>query len=204
MKEDSMNALLRERIPQLLKDTGHSQLELAEACGVSKTTVNDWARGRSCPRPEKMRRIAAFFNIKASDLISKSIDVDLRPVKFLPLVQPDGSLISSDCTGSYGALASGIDADMIWLCPDEQMSLAGINKGDICLIKRSSAVRIGHPALIVVNGHTELRFLELFDMGLYVHTACPCTQGTLIPGDWQNRIQILGYIRAFRRDWKRF
>ena len=132
MKEDSMNALLRERIPQLLKDTGHSQLELAEACGVSKTTVNDWARGRACPRPEKMRKIAAFFNIKASDLISRSIDVDLRPVKFLPLVQPDGSLISSDCTGSYGALASGIDADMIWLCPDEQMSLAGINKGDIC------------------------------------------------------------------------
>ena len=204
MKEDSMNALLRERIPQLLKDTGHSQLELAEACGVSKTTVNDWARGRSCPRPEKMRRIAAFFNIKASDLISKSIDVDLRPVKFLPLVQPDGSLISSDCTGSYGALASGIDADMIWLCPDEQMSLAGINKGDICLIKRSSAVRIGHPALIVVNGHTELRFLELFDMGLYVHTACPSTQGLLILGDWQKKISILGYIRALRRDWKRW
>lgn len=204
MKEDSMNALLRERIPQLLKDTGHSQLELAEACGVSKTTVNDWARGRSCPRPEKMRRIAAFFNIKASDLISKSIDVDLRPVKFLPLVQPDGSLISSDCTGSYGALASGIDADMIWLCPDEQMSLAGINKGDICLIKRSSAVRIGHPALIVVNGHTELRFLELFDMGLYVHTACPSTQGSLILGDWQKKIRILGYIRALRRDWKRW
>lgn len=204
MKEDSMNALLRERIPQLLKDTGHSQLELAEACGVSKTTVNDWARGRACPRPEKMRKIAAFFNIKASDLISRSIDVDLRPVKFLPLVQPDGSLISSDCTGSYGALASGIDADMIWLCPDEQMSLAGINKGDICLIKRSSAVRIGHPALIVVNGHTELRFLELFDMGLYVHTACPSTQGTLVPGDWQKKIRILGYIRALRRDWKRW
>lgn len=204
MKEDSMNALLRERIPQLLKDTGHTQLELAEACGVSKTTVNDWARGRACPRPEKMRRIAAFFNIKASDLISKSIDVDLRPVKFLPLVQPDGSLISSDCTGSYGALASGIDADMIWLCPDDQMSLAGINKGDICLIKRSSAVRIGHPALIVVNGHTELRFLELFDMGLYVHTACPSTQGSLILGDWQKKIRILGYIRALRRDWKRW
>ncbi len=204
MKEDSMNALLRERIPQLLKDTGHSQLELAEACGVSKTTVNDWARGRACPRPEKMRKIAAFFNIKASDLISRSIDVDLRPVKFLPLVQPDGSLISSDCTGSYGALASGIDADMIWLCPDEQMSLAGINKGDICLIKRSNAVRIGHPALIVVNGHTELRFLELFDMGLYVHTACPSTQGSLILGDWQKKISILGYIRALRRDWKRW
>lgn len=203
MKEDSMNALLRERIPQLLKDTGHSQLELAEACGVSKTTVNDWARGRSLPRPEKMRKIAAFFNIRASDLVSRSIDVDLRPVKFLPLVQPDGSLVSSDFTGSYGALASGIDADMIWLCPDDQMYMAGINKGDVCLIKRSSAVRVGHPALIVVNGHTELRFLELFDMGLYVHTACPSTQGSLFRGDWQKEIRILGYIKALRRDWKR-
>ena len=203
MKEDSMNALLRERIPQLLKDTGHSQLELAKACGVSKTTVNDWARGRSCPRPEKMRKMAAFFNIKASELVSRSIDVDLRPVKFLPLVQPDGSLISSDVAGSYGALASGIDADMIWLCPDDLMRPAGINKGDVCLIKRSSALRVGHPALIVVNGHTELRFLELFDMGLYVHTACPCTQGTLFPDDWQKKIRVLGYIRALRRDWKR-
>ena len=197
-----MNKVLAERLPALFKETGTTRSELADYCGVSVNTVSCWVRGLKVPRPDKMLKIAEFFNVKATDLLSKSLNPVLRPVRFLPLMQADGSIVDSDVTASYGSLAAGIDADFVWLAPDETMSVAGIKKGDVCLIKSSAAVRAAHPALIVLDGHTVLRFLEPYDSGLYVHPACPCAQGVLIPGDWHARVRIVGYLRALRREWR--
>lgn len=197
-----MRDILSERLPALFKETGTTRSELAEYCGVSKNTVSCWVRGLKAPRPEKMVKLAEFFNVKATDLLSKSLDPVLRPVRFLPLIQQDGSMVDSDVTGSYGSLAAGLDADLVWICPDESMSAAGVHKMDVCLIKKSSAVRASHPALILFDGHTVLRFLEPFESGLYVHSACPCTHGVLIPGDWSSRVHIIGYLRAYRHEWR--
>lgn len=198
----NIRTLLAQRLPVLISESNTTRKELAAYCGVSENTVSSWVRGLKAPRPEKVVQIAEFFNVKATDLLSTSLDTNLRPVRFLPLVQPDGSVVTSDVTASYGSLASGIDADLVWICPDDRMSAAGINKGDVCLIKSSGALRAAHPALVVLDGRTVLCFLEPYEQGLYVHSACPCTQGMLIPGDWSSRLRIIGYLRAFRREWR--
>lgn len=197
-----MRKILAERLPALFKETGTTRSELAGYCGVSVNTVSCWVRGLKAPRPEKMTKLAEFFNVKATDLLAGSLDPVLRPVRFLPLIQQDGTIVESEVTASYGSLAAGLDADSVWIAPDETMSSAGIKKGDVCLIKRSAALRSAHPALIVMDGHTVLRFLEPFDSGLYVHPACPCAQGVLFTGDWSSRVRIVGYLRALRREWR--
>ncbi|MBD0857646.1 XRE family transcriptional regulator [Erysipelotrichaceae bacterium 7770_A6] len=200
---ESMRDLLAQRLPELLKKSGASRKELAAFCGVSENTVSAWVRGLKTPRPEKMSRLAEFFNIKATDLISHSLDRELHPVRFLPLISPNGAIVDSTVPGSYGALAEGIDADYVWICPDDSMHSAGICRGDVCLIKGSSAVRAGHPALIVLDGCTMIRFLEQFESAMYIRPAYPCLQGVLLTGDWSSRLRILGYIKALRREWRR-
>lgn len=199
---DSMKVVLAERLPVLLRETGYSQTQLAEYCGVSKTTVTAWVHGTKSPRPDKMRKIAEFFNVKATDLVASSLDSDLRPVRFLPLVQPDGSIVSSDISASYGSLASGIDADYVWICPDDMMRDVGIMRGDVCLIKASSAIRSSHPALIVLDGCTRLAILEMFEDALYIKSSA-YYRGLLLKGDLSLRFRVLGYIKAFRREWRR-
>lgn len=200
---ESMRDLLAQRLPELLKKSGASRKELAVFCGVSENTVSAWVRGLKTPRPEKMARLAEFFNIRATDLISHSLDRELRPVRFLPLISPNGSIVESTVPGSYGALAEGIDADYVWICPDDSMHSAGVCRGDVCLIKGSSAVRAAHPALIVLDGCTMLRFLEQFESAMYIRPAYPSQQGALLTGDWSSRLRILGYIKALRREWRR-
>lgn len=200
---ESMRDLLAQRLPELLKKSGASRKELAAFCGVSENTVSAWVRGLKTPRPEKMSRLAEFFNIKATDLISHSLDRELHPVRFLPLISPNGAIVESTVPGSYGALAEGIDADYVWICPDDSMHSAGICRGDACLIKGSSAVRTGHPALIVLDGCTMIRFLEQFESAMYIRPAYPCLQGVLLTGEWSSRLRILGYIKALRREWRR-
>ena len=194
---ESMRDLLAQRLPELLKKSGASRKELAAFCGVSENTVSAWVRGL------KTSRLAEFFNIKATDLISHSLDRELHPVRFLPLISPNGAIVDSTVPGSYGALAEGIDADYVWICPDDSMHSAGICRGDVCLIKGSSAVRAGHPALIVLDGCTMIRFLEQFESAMYICPAYPCLQGVLLTGDWSSRLRILGYIKALRREWRR-
>ena len=189
---ESMRDLLAQRLPELLKKSGASRKELAAFCGVSENTVSAWVRGLKTPRPEKMSR-----------LISHSLDRELHPVRFLPLISPNGAIVDSTVPGSYGALAEGIDADYVWICPDDSMHSAGICRGDVCLIKGSSAVRAGHPALIVLDGCTMIRFLEQFESAMYIRPAYPCLQGVLLTGDWSSRLRILGYIKALRREWRR-
>lgn len=200
---ESMKELLSHRLPVLLKDSGHSQQELAAYCGVSQNTVSCWVRGTKAPRPEKMVKLAEFFNVRATDLLSRYLDTDLRPVRFLPLVQPDGTVVDSNVADSYGSLAAGIDADCVWVCPDDMMAASGVRRGDVCLIKSSKAMRTGHPALIVLDGTTKLAFLQLFEAGLYVGCGSPAHPGVFIPGDWHDRVQILGYLKALRREWRR-
>ena len=200
---ESMRDLLAQRLPDLLKKSGASRKELAAFCGVSENTVSAWVRGLKTPRPEKMSRLAEFFNIKATDLISHSLDRELHPVRFLPLISPNGAIVDSTVPGSYGALSEGIDADYVWICPDDSMHSAGICRGDVCLIKGSSAVRAGHPALIVLDGCTMIRFLEQFESAMYIRPAYPCLQGVLLTGDWSSRLRILGSIKALRREWRR-
>lgn len=200
---ESMKEVLAWRLPSLLKESGRTQEELAAYCGVSQNTVSCWSRGLKAPRPEKMRKLAEFFNIRATDLLSVYLDTDLRPVRFLPLIQPDGTVVDSSVADSYGSLASGIDADFVWVCPDDQMSGADVRRGDVCLIKASKAIRTGHPALIVLDGVTRLAFLQSFECGLYIGTGCPARQGAFIAGDWKERARILGYLKALRREWKR-
>ena len=199
---DSMKDLLSKRLPALFKETGFTQADLADYCGVSRTTVTSWVKGQKAPRPEKMSMIAQFFNVKASELVSRSIDPDLRPVKFLPLVQTDGSTVSSDVTASYGSLAAGIDADFIWICPDNLMSEGGIRRGDVCLFKASTAIRASHPALIMLDGTTRLAFLEQYESALYVK-AGSSYRGVLLTGDWSSRLRVLGYLKALRREWRK-
>lgn len=200
---ESMRDLLAQRLPELLKKSGASRKELAAFCGVSENTVSAWVRGLKTPRPEKMSKLAEFFNIKATDLIGRSLDRELHPVRFLPLISPNGAIVDSTVPGSYGALSEGIDADYVWICPDDSMHSAGICRGDVCLIKGSSAVRTGHPALIVLDGCTMIRFLEQFESAMYIRPAYPCLQGVLLTGEWSSRLRILGYIKALRREWRR-
>lgn len=58
----------------LLKYLGQSnttQKDVAHSIGVTTGTFNDWVKGRSVPRMDKMQKLANYFDIEVSDLVEE-------------------------------------------------------------------------------------------------------------------------------------
>ena len=57
------------------------QKDLADYVGAKTTTVSGWTRGISYPRADAMEKIAMFFGIKTSQLITEDTQEEPTPIK---------------------------------------------------------------------------------------------------------------------------
>lgn len=57
-----------------IERSGKTQKEIAEIVGVSKSTFNDWVKGKKYPRIDKIEILADFFKILKSDLIEEKTE----------------------------------------------------------------------------------------------------------------------------------
>ena len=53
----------------LLKSTGTTVYRVSKETGIAASTFTDWKNGRSCPKADKLKRIAAFFGISLDELL---------------------------------------------------------------------------------------------------------------------------------------
>ncbi len=57
---------------KLLQSHGISVYQVAKATGISSSTFTDWKNGRSCPKADKLARIADFFSVSLDELMGTS------------------------------------------------------------------------------------------------------------------------------------
>lgn len=69
--------IFRENLNYYLSLQGKLQKDLAEYVGAKTTTVSGWTRGISYPRADAMEKIAMFFGIKTSQLVSENSHSEL-------------------------------------------------------------------------------------------------------------------------------
>lgn len=65
-----------ERLRTALKEAGMTQLQLAEAAGVSTQTVGSWVAGRMEPRPRHIKAIAEIIGVDRGWLLTGSQGLD--------------------------------------------------------------------------------------------------------------------------------
>ena len=64
--------IFKKNLNYYLSTSGKMQKDLAEYVGAKTTTVSGWTRGVSFPRADSMEKIAMFFGIPTSRLVSDS------------------------------------------------------------------------------------------------------------------------------------
>ena len=62
-------SIFYENYVRLCNQVGKSPSGVALEIGLSKTAVNGWKHGRSNPTDATVQRVAAFFNVEASELL---------------------------------------------------------------------------------------------------------------------------------------
>ena len=63
------------RIKEVLKDKGISQIWLAEKMEKSYPTINEYARNKRQPSLEDLYKIAKILNIEVAELLVKNDDI---------------------------------------------------------------------------------------------------------------------------------
>lgn len=66
--------VLSRRLKELRDGLEMSQDELAEACGVDKTSVSHWELGISSPRPARMSAVAVALGVSVDELFDLYIE----------------------------------------------------------------------------------------------------------------------------------
>lgn len=87
MTDNEQKRIFSVNLTNILSERNLTQLEVANAIGVSHQTFNTWFKGKAIPRMDKIQLLADYFHIKMSDLIEKpaafsvtsSPAADLRP-----------------------------------------------------------------------------------------------------------------------------
>lgn len=73
---------LKENIKQLRTDRNLTQMQLAEALGITRSAVTQWESGWSQPRMGMVEQLARFFNVPVSTIIGDELKpaTGARPV----------------------------------------------------------------------------------------------------------------------------
>ena len=69
MTDKERKQVFSKNLMNILNLRKKSQIEVANAIGVSQQTFNTWCRGVALPRMGKVQLLADYFNINMSDLI---------------------------------------------------------------------------------------------------------------------------------------
>lgn len=61
--------ILYEKYEELLKKTGKTSYQVSKDTGIGQNTLSNWKTGRSKPKVEKLKILAAYFGVKLEELI---------------------------------------------------------------------------------------------------------------------------------------
>ena len=76
MSDELQKKIFSNNLTRLLHDRNKTQLEVANAIGVSPQTFNTWVQGIAMPRMGKLQLLADYFYVEKSTLIEPQSEGD--------------------------------------------------------------------------------------------------------------------------------
>ena len=151
---------------KLLKSHNLTVYQVTKATGISPSTFSDWKNGRSCPKADKLARIAAFFSISLDELIGtaegkRSAEAayrNLRAHKMVPVIGVirAGAPIVTDETLLGREFADVNDTEdyfYLEVCGDS-MKNCGIVDGTYVLFHKQQYAENGDIVACLVDGES--------------------------------------------------
>lgn len=73
IEEKETQRIFSDNLKYHLKLNNKTQLDLANAIGVSNTTINNYVKGYNAPRMDKVDKICKYLGVSRSDLMEERI-----------------------------------------------------------------------------------------------------------------------------------
>ena len=204
-------------LKKLREDSHLSQEQLADAIGVSKSTIGMYEQGKRMPNTNTiLKDIASFFGVTIdylvgfqSDAISLSEDdsarLGLRPIlrRRIPML---GKIACGEpimCEEEYETsfeAGANIDADFCVIAQGDSMINARILDGDVVFVRQQEMVENGEIAVVIVNDNevTLKRFFYYPELNQVVlQPENPAYRPMVYMNEELSHIRVLGKAVAF-------
>ena len=79
---------LEEKLTVLRKESGYTQLDLAEKVRVSRQAISKWETGRALPSAEKLKYLSELFGVSVDYLLSDDMTEEPKPKEQEPAPEP--------------------------------------------------------------------------------------------------------------------
>ena len=169
--------MFSEELKKLRKGKNLTQQKLADALGISKSTISMYENGNREPDFETSEAIADFFNVRLDDLLGrKNPFMSVFHQKKMQCIVP-----------VLGKVAAGIPMDAVEYIVDyeeisEEMARKGeyfglqikgdsmepkFSEGDVVIVRKQTTIQSGEIAIVLINGdEATIKKVVLFDGGI--------------------------------------
>ena len=156
-----------EKYRQLRDQMGIKDAVVARETGITRSTFTEWKNGRSTPKPEKLKKIAAFFGVSVSEFFDDNPQRNRIPIlgrvaagKPIEMIQDvTGWEEIDEKTASMG--------DMFALRISGRSMEPRIQDGDIVIVHKQEDAESGEVVIASVNGDdATCKILRKYNSGI--------------------------------------
>ncbi|QPQ29422.1 LexA family protein [Lysinibacillus sp. JNUCC 51] len=162
-KSDKLKIVFSINLKQQLDKRGLNQTDMARDLNLPETTVSNWMKASTYPRPDKIQLMADYFNIRRSELTEEQptnlieIQPNLAKIPILGTIAcGEPILAEQNVEGYMYEFSELLPAGNIFALVAKGDSMEPtIPNGSKVLIREQSEVEYGEIAAVLVNGDTE-------------------------------------------------
>lgn len=201
-----MSDTFQKRLNQVLNDKGMKAIDLANATGISKARISQYMNGIYIPKSKATHLIAKALGVNETWLMCMEEDEtfennysNILPIQKIklpllgeiacgkPIYADEQHEIYIDVDNDYGA-------NFCLKANGESMINAGIDNGDIVLIKEASMVNNGEIAAVIIEDEATLKRVYYYpEKGkLILNPENPLFEPLVYINEELNAIRIIG------------
>ncbi|MBC6972580.1 helix-turn-helix domain-containing protein [Bacillus sp. Xin] len=163
MDAQKMKEIFANNLKKYLERNGITQTYLANDINIPETTVSNWIKANTYPRPDKIQLLADYFKVNRSDLTedkpSNLYDANVHPVKvpILGKIACGLPICAEENFEGFRYETSDIlpQGEIYYLEAKGNSMEPTIPNGAFVLIRKQDDVENGEIAAVLVNGDTE-------------------------------------------------
>lgn len=207
---ERMKKIFAKNLKRNLDKIGLNQTDMAKDLNIPETTVSNWMKASTYPRPDKIQMLADYFNIMRSDLTEEKagnygiMPEDISPyfgakLEKLPIVGTiccgDGILAFEDIEGYEEVPASWIKGANHFLlrAKGDSMINARIEDGDLLLIREQDTFENGEIMAVMIDGEAVLKRMYKTDGAIILQSENTKYPPKIIGG--QSDVKIIGKLK---------
>lgn len=197
---------LRTRLRERRQALGLTLQQVADAVGVSKSTVQKWESGKI--EDMRLAKAAGLAKVlKVSPLwimgISESMTdptpkTKTKRVPVLGCIAAGDPIVANEEYEEYIELSSGPDVDFCLRVQGDSMIDARICDGDLVFIRRQPTVENGEIAAVLIDDEVTLKRVYTTEKGVILKPENPAYEPMFFSHEDFRQIRILGKAVAFQ------